>query len=372
MAKLVKKLCPACGQMKKIRTDCKTCGCKGAHPTSKSADQKAEIELEKQRIRHSGKDSVISSLTSKIIHLEKEVTALTSIADKTPQIINILPKVSSHKSESAAVMNWSDWHIEERVLPGQVGGRNEYNTKIRNERFHALCQGTLAWFGIENAKTTIKTFVLALLGDFITGSIHADLAEANILPPAEAIYEAQNMLMSGIKFLRYHLPSDVEIIVVCHSGNHGRMTVEQRIATETGNSLECYMYYALRDVFQNTPKVRFLIATGYHSVVSFFEDQYKVRFHHGHQVRYQGGVGGVTIPANKAIAQWNCYSPVNLDVFGHHHQRFDGGTFICNGSLMGYNAYAVAIKARFEKPSQTFFLINREHAEKTMVAPVFV
>lgn len=32
MAKLVKRICPACGQLKEFRSDNKTCGCKGYHP----------------------------------------------------------------------------------------------------------------------------------------------------------------------------------------------------------------------------------------------------------------------------------------------------------------------------------------------------
>jgi hypothetical protein len=167
-------------------------------------------------------------------------------------------------------------------------------------------------------------------------------------------------------------PADVEFVIVCHSGNHGRMTKKQRIATEAGNSLEQYMYYSIRDFFKAEKRVKFIIATGYHSFVRFFEGRYEIRFHHGHMINYQGGVGGITIPVNKAIAQWNKAHPVNLDVFGHFHTRFDGGNFIANGSLIGYNAYAVSIKASYEKPSQTFFLVNKEFEEKTMVAPIFV
>ena len=40
-----------------------------------------------------------------------------------------------------------------------------------------------------------------------------------------------------------------------------------------------------------------------------------------------------------------------------------------NGSLIGYNAYAMSIKADYEKPSQTFFLIHPRYG-KTIVAPI--
>jgi hypothetical protein len=82
-------------------------------------------------------------------------------------------------------------------------------------------------------------------------------------------------------------------------------------------------------------------------------------------------VGGITIPVRKKIAQWNKAERVNLDVFGHFHQQVDGGDFICNGSLIGYNAYAVSIGADYEQPKQTFFLVNKKWG-KSMVTPVFV
>jgi hypothetical protein len=340
-----------------------------AKPISEQA--RVDIALQQLRDKREGKEVQISSLREKVVKLETELDALVSHQKQTPQAITILPSTKAGISESAAVVVWSDHHSEERVLPGQVGGRNEHNLEINDRRFQQLVHGTLAWFNIESAKTTIKSLTVALLGDFITGSIHADLAEANLLAPTQAIYRVQNQLIGGLQYLRDNTPKNVKILVVCHGGNHGRMTIDQRIATETGNSLEQYMFYTIRDFFKTDSRFEFIIATGYHTIVNYF-DKFPVRYHHGHQLNYGGGVGGITIPVNKAIAQWNKANPVKLDVFGHFHTKFDGGNFISNGSLIGYSAYAVSIKASYEKPSQTFFLINKEYGEKTMVAPVYV
>jgi hypothetical protein len=363
--------------MKKFRSDVKTCGCAGTNPfavahPAVSGEDAVEIELQKLRDKKDGKADQIKVLQQQVLALEAENRVFLELKDAKPQIISVPPRVKSETSESAAVFVWSDWHIEERVYPEQVSNRNDYSLKVAESRFLNLLHGCLAWYKIESAKTTIKTIVLALLGDFITGSIHSDLSEGNQLPPAEAIHKAYSMLVSGIKFILANTPKDVVLIIPCHSGNHGRMTKEQRIATEAGNSLEYFMYLMLRDYFQDEKRIQFVIQPGYHSYVSFFNGAFDIRFHHGHQINYQGGVGGITIPVNKAIAQWNRARHADLDVFGHFHTRFDGGNFICNGSLIGYNAYAVSIKAAFEKPSQTFFLVNKEYGEKTMVAPIFV
>lgn len=375
---LVKRECPACHKIKKFRSDVKTCGCAGTNPfagkvvASIAPEQTVEIELQKIQEKREGKDKTIQILQQRVIDLQEENEVFLNLKDVKPQVVDILPKVASGKSESATVIVWSDWHVEESVYPEQVSNQNEYNLEIADARFLKLLHGGMAWYKIESAKTTIKTIVLALLGDFITGSIHDDLAEGNNLAPADAIHKAYSMIVSGIKFMLENTPRDVQFMIPCHSGNHGRMTKEQRIATEAGNSLEYFMYLMLQDYFQTEKRITFIVQPGYHSYVNFFEGAFDIRFHHGHQINYQGGVGGITIPVNKAIAQWNKARPVNLDVFGHFHTKFDGGNFVSNGSMIGYNAYAVSIKASFEKPSQQFFLVNREYGEKTLVAPIFL
>jgi Arc/MetJ-type ribon-helix-helix transcriptional regulator len=377
MAKLVRRLCPACNRIKLFRSDVKTCGCQGSHPKlivmpPPNASDAVEIALQKLRDKRDGRDRQVAELLERVATLEQENDLLLDIKNTKPAIFNVPAKASSGKSESAAVFLWSDFHIEEPVFPAQVSGKNSYSLEIADARFRNLLHGGLAWWKIASRDTNIKTIVLALLGDFITSSIHDDLAESNQLPPSEAIHKAYGMLVAGIKFMLANTPRDVAFIIPCHSGNHGRMTQQQRISTEAGNSLEYFMFLMLRDHFQDERRVKFIVQPGYHSYVSFFDGAFEIRFHHGHQIKYSGGVGGLTVPALKAIAQWNRARRVDLDCFGHHHQRLDGGSFVANGSLIGYNAYAVSIKASYEPPSQTFFLVNREYAAKTLVAPIFV
>lgn len=341
---------------------------------NKPLSEKAKVDLALQVLRdkREGKDGQITALREKVVGLETELGELRDFGKLTPQASEIHAKVSKGGSESAAVVIWSDHHNEERVDLGQVSGKNEFNLEIYDRRFSQLVHGTLAWLNIEQQKTSIRTLVIALLGDFFTNSIHEDLAEANLLSPMEAAYNAQNHLIGGIEKILSETPKDLDILVVCHSGNHARTTKKQRIATEAGNSLEHFMYYVMRDHFKGNTRVKFQIAEGYHSYTTFFE-HFVVRWHHGHQIKYQGGVGGITIPVNKSIAQWNKARPdVNLDVFGHFHTKFDGGNFISNGCLIGYSAYTVSIKGSYEKPSQTFFLINKKYMEKSLTALIYL
>jgi transposase-like protein len=330
------------------------------------------LVLEQAKLEDKQHDSkkLLTEAVKKISLLEHEKEAILNLRDRTPQLYDIAPQLPSGNSESVAFMIMSDWHSEEEVLPGQVGGLNEHNLAIGERRAENAWKGCQRFYDIFKRDTHIGTIVLGLLGDFITNSIHEDGAESNLLAPSDAIYRVQNMLLSGIKFLLANTAAD--LLVVCHSGNHGRTTREQRIATEQGNSLEQYLYYNMRDILTNEPRVKFQIADGYHSYVRLFDGKYTVRTHHGHGMNYGGGAGGIMIPVNKAIAQWNKGIKADLDVFGHFHTRLDGGNFVANGSLIGYNAYALRIKADYEKPSQTFFLVNKRWNCKTCVTPIFV
>jgi hypothetical protein len=104
----------------------------------------------------------------------------------------------------------------------------------------------------------------------------------------------------------------------------------------------------------------------------FFE-RFNMRMIHGYEVKFGGGVGGITIPIKKALAQWNGAVKADLTVMGHFHQLHDGGDFLANGSLIGYNTYAQAIKAQYEEPRQAFFMIHaRNGGQKSVTAPIWL
>jgi len=297
------------------------------------------------------------------LRVEKE--AILRIQE-TPQKIKFTQRQNGG-SDATAFIIASDWHIEETVRPSDVSGLNEYNLEICDKRVKKFFSNAVKLLEITQKESRVNQVVLALLGDFISGHIHLELLENNTLLPADAIWRVQNYLISGINFLLNN--SKIELTIICHGGNHGRMTKRIHHATEQGNSLEVYMYNNIALHFKNNKRVNFIIADGYHTYVDVYD--YKIRLHHGHAIRYGGGVGGIFIPVNKAIAQWNKGRTVDLDVFGHFHQFKDGGNFICNGSLIGYNAFALSIKADYEKPKQAFFLIDRKHG-KSIVAPIWL
>lgn len=285
----------------------------------------------------------------------------------TVEEYTIKPSRRGGGSEASAVWVASDWHHDERIDPKTVNGLNEFNATIAQRRVETFFKAGLRLTDILAKDVEIKTIVLALLGDFYTGHIHPDFMELTDTQPIHAVIRVQNMIASGIRYILDN--SKYNLVIPCHSGNHARTTDKTRFATENGHSLEFFMYHFLADHFKDEPRIKFYIADGYHSYLNIYG--MRVRFHHGHAVKYSGGVAGITLPINKAIAQWNKARPADLDVMGHFHQKFDGGNFIVNGSLIGYSAFALSIKASFEKPSQTLFLIDKDRG-KTCTWPILL
>lgn len=353
-------LCDPCYRAQKAQ--------KAAAPTAPAAeptlahDRKlAKVEAERNALQRKYQEAI-----ALVEQREHDMGVFDALQQPREPLV-IEPKHGKNTGEGTVVVALSDWHSEE-LVGAEVGGLNVFNPEIAEDRVKRCFRAILRLTNLLKQDLRINDLVLALLGDFITGQIHgAENAEKNAMPPMEAIVQAQRYVIAGIDFLLTH--SDLSLVVPCHSGNHARTTQTTRFASENGHSLEYLMYRHLEAYYRHEPRVRIEVAAGMHSYVQVYDQT--LRFHHGHAVKYGGGVGGIYIPVNKSIAQWNKARHADLDVFGHFHQLRDGGNFLCNGSLIGYNSFALSIKADYEEPKQAMFLIDKKRG-RTCTWPILV
>lgn len=342
-------------------------------PTSATPEER--LQQKRDKLQHAHQLAQVKlelgAALARIDQLESDNAALIGLRE-TPnyEIAPIEP--TQGNNEGTVVIVASDWHSEEEVKPGTVSGLNAHNLEISRRRGTNFWQSAVKLVDLLGQRIRITNIVVALLGDFITGQIHgAENAESNLLLPNFAIVHAKGLLVAGLEYLLRSTDPSVRIHVPCHSGNHARTTKTTRFTSENGHSLEYLMYLSIAEYFQakGETRITFDIAEGMHSYLDIYGTT--IRFHHGHAVKYNGGVGGLYIPVNKAIAQWNKGRHADLDVFGHFHQLRDGGNFICNGSLIGYNTFALSIKADYEPPRQALFLMDRKRG-RTCTWPILV
>lgn len=288
---------------------------------------------------------------------------------RAPEVI-VYRQAKHLRADAVACAVASDWHIEEGVEAAAVHGLNEYSLEVAKQRARFFFQNFLKLALMMARNSKITTLYIAALGDFFSGWIHKELLAATALAPGDAAREWIGIFASGIDFLLRESSFVIEADLI--PGNHGRMTDQIHFSDPTGTSLETFAYHALAGRYHGNPRVRLNVSA--HAMVyrRFFE-RFNLRAIHGYEVKYGGGVGGLTIPLRKALAQWNGPIRADLTVLGHFHQFFDGGDFLVNGSLIGYNTYAQAIKAAFEEARQAFFLIHaRKGGTKAVTAPIWL
>lgn len=270
------------------------------------------------------------------------------------------------RAEATAVLVLSDWHVEEEVKPETCRNLNAFTLEVADRRIQQLVQKASMLIEHEKHLTGIRRIVVAALGDFITGHIHDDLVEVTQLAPLAATRWAGERLAGVIDAMHEIAP----VLVATASGNHGRSTKHPRMATENDHSFEQHLYLTMAAQEQRK-HVEWQVGEGYLNNVNL--DGFILRAHHGHAIRFGGGIGGLTIPANKAIANWNQAQRADLDIFGHWHCfSWLPYRFVANGCLIGHNAFADRIKAEYQPPSQSLVIIDHDHGRVTKVLPIFL
>lgn len=297
---------------------------------------------------------------------QQQLDIALSIRDGITEVAPILPKIGK-KHQATAVALASDWHVEELVDPRTVNGRNEYNLEVADKRIKAYFQA-IDWL-IKHHRNSIEidTLVLWLGGDLMTGYIHEELEESNQLSPTETVLWLIERLTSGIDFLK----QNIKLKVLCSYGNHGRTTKKRRISTGAKNSYEWMMYKILAQQYENDKSVEFTVADGDHVYLDVY--RWTLRFTHGDNFSYGGGVGGLSIPIMRGVQRLQSFKHADITCVGHFHQQKDFGDVVVNGSLIGYSPYAVKINASYEPPQQAFFLIDPEcPVGKCMSTPIWL
>lgn len=275
------------------------------------------------------------------------------------------PKVSD--DAAAFMLLVSDLHVGERVDSDSVSGRNEYNPEIAKQRMRNLIRGAMWMIKTWRAGWNIGHAVVWIGGDLISNNIHPDLAESNYLSPTEELLLAQGMIVDLLDALAAD-PKITRIDVPTSFGNHGRTTADRRVSTGWKNSYEWLLYKMLQRHYAGHPKI----------VVHVSQDEisrldvlgWKLRFNHGDQLKYQGGVGGLTVPLLKWLSKLDATEPADYTFIGHWHDYLDVGNAVVNNSLIGWSPYAQRVAA-YAPPSQVCCLIEKKRG-KRMSTEIFV
>jgi hypothetical protein len=329
-------------------------------------------EKEVRALRASLKETeaLRKAMHSRMEEVERELDAYAhalSSKRKSRPIKALRPK---SVSESVAVALASDWHVEEIVPKETVQGLNSYNPEIAEKRARMYWERVLRLVNMNRQHTKIETLIQWLGGDFITGHIHDEMKETTAMSPLEAIDFAARLLRTGLEFLLEH-GKFKKIVCPTSFGNHGRLTKKPYSTKAAEHNVEWFMYRQLIQHFKGEERLEFRVTKSRmnEDMVVFGR---RLRFHHGEDLKFQGGLQGVYGRLHKAHQAWNQTTPCYMTSVGHWHQaKAFQDLGMMNGSLIGYSAYSQMLQAQFEPPRQMMCLIEKDHG-MTMAAPVFV
>ncbi|AKU93344.1 hypothetical protein AKJ09_00076 [Labilithrix luteola] len=310
----------------------------------------------------------VSTMEKDLYSLRSVVSTMTALTSKPLEPVRRRERTSNGTREAAAVALLSDFHCEQVVRKGETPTGNEYNPTIAEKSLQRFFSGYRWLIDFHRNAFAIRDVVLWLGGDLMTGHIHEENKETTASAPIATLLWLRSRIVAGIDSLLDD-PNTETVTVVCSYGNHGRNTGKPFRAKGAVHSYEWLLYQWLASHFEGNPRVRFLADESAHQYLTVYD--FDLHFHHGDEVNYQGGVGGITIPLNKAVAQWDIAKRCHYHNFGHFHQYIDTGRVAVNGSVIGFDAYSMSIKATPEPPQQAFYLLDSKRG-KTCRSPIWV
>lgn len=336
---------------------------------------KAEKEIESDRKVSKLKEEVKSyklkyvAAQNRIEELEAQVDNL----DLFPASIERQPihiEANNPDQEATALLMASDWHPGKLILKESVNGLNEFNPEIAEQRINNYFSNSYKLINSMRVGVNIPHVVLWLGGDLLENYLREENILTNSMSPTEEILFVQSLVCSGIDLL-LNDDKTKSITVVCSEGNHDRQTLQRKtpVGGRQETSLGTMLYKSIARDYRNNNKITFQIANSYFNFLKVYDKN--LCFHHGDNVKFGGGIGGIAVPIGKYLAKANQAIRSDMHVIGHFHQRTSLPGCLINGSLCGYDDYAMSLACGYERPQQTFQLID-SHYGFTVNAPIML
>lgn len=267
-------------------------------------------------------------------------------------------KFKSHKDGVRyAIALFSDAHIEETVEPASVLGKNEYNVSIAENRIKNYFNNLATCIN----KDHVEELIFASLGDTISGFIHDELAQTNGLTPSEATIKAQSLIYCGLDFLCKNTKlNSIKFIGIV--GNHSRTTKKIQHSNGYKLSYEWIMYQNIKNMCEITGlPVEFNIPES-EMAVADTPDGKRFIFVHGYQIK-SGGSGtvcGIYPALNRLAMKWDRTFNQDKIYLGHFHSCVSIPNAVVNGSIIGFNSFALSNGFTYEEPAQMYEVYDSE------------
>lgn len=319
--------------------------------------QSVDQDLEKYRVTTDRTDLQRSykSLVARHVALTEQMDDLLDLDAVNYKALQVERSAAALEHQGVPIMQWSDWHVEKRIDSAVMNGLNEYNPDIAKARALKLFDNTLKMIELHRSHVEITQGIIHMGGDAIEGYLREHNLRENYLTPIEASIFASELEITGLEAM---LASGYfkTLFVLFNRGNHPRLT-KKMDSDDHRMNYETFIHHAVVKHFRNDQRIQFVVPT---SDLGYFDIMDKrIRFFHGHQIQYNGGLGGVTIPLRKAVMNWDMTTQADENLLGHFHQSYKPlQNAMMNGSLCGYDPFAMSVvKAPYQAPYQSMEML---------------
>ncbi len=264
----------------------------------------------------------------------------------------------------------SDLHWGEVVLPEEVQHVNEYSMRIAQARLRHVVDKTKSLLR-DHVVGDYPGIVVCLGGDMVSGVIHDELEQTNdgtIMQQALDLYE--NLLAAILsladEFGRVHLP--------CVPGNHGRSNRKWAAKRKATLSYEWLVYQFLARATASDERISWQIPDAPDADYDLLGTKYRLT--HGDSFKGGDGIIGPLGPVTRGTLKRGrmaqaMHNPFDVLLMGHWHTLIWGSNYVVNGTLKGFDEFAMSLSITPEPPSQALWLTTAKHG-RTILLPVYV
>jgi hypothetical protein len=263
----------------------------------------------------------------------------------------------------------SDLHWGEVVLPEEVQHANAYSMAIARERLHRVIDKTKSLLR-DHVVGDYSGIVVCLGGDMVSGVIHDELEQTNdgtIMQQALDLYEhlLAALLSLADEFGKLH--------VVCVTGNHGRSNRKWQAKRRATLSYEWLVYQFLARATGDDDRITWQIPDGPDADYDILGTRYRLT--HGDSFKGGDGIIGPLGPVTRGTLKRSrmaqaMQTPFDVLLLGHWHTLIWGSNYVVNGTLKGFDEFAMSLSITPEPPAQALWLTTERHG-RTILLPVY-
>ena len=325
------------------------------------------VRLRKQRDSFANQNARLTTQLESVERCLQIVDRAEGTAINPPAwLVPTKPKLSA----ATLVVILSDTHFDEVVNVDEMEGLNCYNREIAVMRLEKWAQNVIKLSRHYLSGVSYDGIVVILGGDIFTGDIHEELALTNEDTMIGSLLFWSEQVAAALQLLTDEFGKCFVTSVV---GNHGRTTRKPRMKQRVKTNFDYLLSKMVERHFRLDKRISFDIPESADALIKIYGHGHLVT--HGDQVSGGGGIGGIYPPIMRMRARKQSRYMATGKSFqtlwlGHWHQYISTPSMIVNGSLKGFDEYAMLMGFGHEAPQQALAIITPER-NVTIQAPVF-